>query len=290
MDRQLRPKLVFFGDPQKDTVREVIGEFTRFLGDRVTILADFTQQTCQPEILASCDFAIVFGGDGSIIAAARDLSTCQVPVIGVNLGKLGYLAEFNLRELKDQFDQIVSGRNSIELRMMLRCQVTHNRPGQTQDRSDILAVNDIFITAGPPFRVIELQIRVDGYYVAQCISDGLIVSTPTGSTAYNLSAGGPILNGAMEAVVITPICPHSLSFRPIVIPSGCCIEIEGVRVNDGTTVSMDGQVSRNLCQGQIVNITQARQRFRIVNNPLRNHWQTLATKLGWARPPSYHEP
>jgi len=276
----LLPRLVIFGDPQKGSVAGTIDAFVEFLNGRADILCRSTIEKCTPKVLEQSDYAIVFGGDGSIISAARSLAKMRVPVIGVNLGKLGYLAEFSIEELEKLFDQIVAGQTSIEKRMMLSCQLKVEQLSGT-------AVNEVFVASGPPFRMVELDIHVDGQRVASCISDGLIVSTPTGSTAYNLSAGGPILAGTMKAVVITPICPHSLSFRPIVINAESTVEITGRRVNTGTTVSIDGQVSWPLAKGDVVHIAKAEEDFLVVNNPLRNSWDTLATKLRWAQKPRY---
>jgi NAD+ kinase len=137
--------------------------------------------------------------------------------------------------------------------------------------------------------MIELKILVDGQPLAGCVTDGLIISSPTGSTAYNLSAGGPILSPKIQAMVITPICPHSLSFRPIVIKADSKIEVFGVRVNDGTTISIDGQVSLSLSIDDVVRVEKANNDFLIVNNPLRSQWDTLATKLSWAEKPKYKQ-
>ena len=282
------PKLVIFGDPAKGPVAEAIEESTRFLQDKARIVASCYIEKCTTDVLRNSDFAVVFGGDGSIISAARDLSQANVPVIGVNLGKLGFLAEFSVSELKVLFDNIVSGEAPIERRMLLGCHVSRaSESGREVFRST--AVNEVFVTAGPPYRMIELMIAVDGQHVASCVSDGLIVSTPTGSTAYNLSAGGPILDGSMEAMVITPICPHSLSFRPIVIAATSRVEVRCTRVNEGTTVSVDGQVSRQLSVDNVVVIAQEQSSFLVVNNPLRTRWQTLASKLGWAERPKYEK-
>ncbi|MHC4657431.1 MAG: NAD(+)/NADH kinase, partial [Planctomycetota bacterium] len=228
-------------------------------------------------------FAVVFGGDGSITSAARHLSQVNVPVIGVNLGKLGYLAEFNVEELKEFFPSLTSGKVRIYKRMMLACTISSKE--KTEFNS--VAINDVVITSGPPFKMIELKMSVDGQPLAGCISDGLIISTPTGSTAYNLSAGGPILSPKMEAMVITPMCPHSLSFRPIVINADSTVEVFGVRVNEGTTVSIDGQVSCKLSIDDVVRIERHKGDFLVVNNPLRTQWDTLATKLSWAEKPKY---
>jgi len=280
---KLLPRLVILGDPRKGPVAEAIEEFTSFVRGIAQVVGNCCIEDCTADILQNCDYAVIFGGDGSIISAARNLSQCSVPVIGVNLGKLGFLAEFSVSELKEFFDDIVKGAAPIEKRMMLGCSVFDE--GQEKFRS--AAVNDVFITAGPPFRMIELKMAVDGQQIASCVSDGLIISTPTGSTAYNLSAGGPILAGSMEAMVITPICPHSLSFRPIVINADSTVEVFGTRVNEGTTVSIDGQVSLRLSVDDVVRVERQSSDFLIVNNPLRTRWDTLATKLGWAEKPKY---
>jgi len=278
-----RSRLVIFGDPKKARVGEVIEEFTDFAKDKAEIVASCRIEKCTPAILKKCDFAVVFGGDGSIISAARNLSHSNVPVIGVNLGKLGFLAEFSVGELKDLFNDITSGKAPIEKRMMLGCKVL----ADNREKFFSAAINDVFITAGPPFRMVELKILVDGQLLAGCVSDGLVISTPTGSTAYNLSAGGPILSGKMEAMVITPICPHSLSFRPIVINADSRVDVFGIRVNEGTTVSIDGQVSCKLSIDDAVRVERETSDFLVVNNPLRTQWDTLATKLRWAGKPKY---
>jgi NAD+ kinase len=283
MARSGLPKLVIFGDPEKGNVSEAVAEFTDFAQGKADVAASCGIDECTVEILRAADFAIVFGGDGSIISAARQLSETNVPVIGVNLGKLGFLAEFNVGELKKFFGDIVSGRTRIEKRMMLGCSIS--RGGR--ERFGSVAINDVFITAGPPFRVIELKISVDGQPLADCVSDGLVISTPTGSTAYNLSSGGPILSSNMEAMVITPICPHSLSFRPIVLKADRKLEVFGIRVNEGTTVSIDGQVSCKLSVDDVVKVERHSGNFLVVNNPVRTEWDTLATKLKWAEKPKY---
>jgi len=308
-DMKSLPKLVIFGDPKKGPVAEAIKEFAAFAEGKARITATYSIENLQngaddlsgqqhkgprkapppepmpanPEILKKCDFAIVFGGDGSIISTARYLSQANLPVIGVNLGKLGFLAEFSVAELKECFEDIISGIAPIGKRMMLDCRVLRNG----KEELNSTAVNEVFITAGPPFGMIELKISVDGQPLAGCVSDGLIISTPTGSTAYNLSAGGPIVSPKMEAMVITPICPHSLSFRPIVINANCTVEVFGVKVNKGTTVSVDGHVSAKLSDHSVVTVQRRKGDFLIVNNPRRSRWDTLATKLSWAEKPKY---
>ena len=303
------PKLAIFRDLRKQGVSEAIDEFLSFAKGKAEIVASYgiedLKQTCTkdlpPEdtkVLKKCDYAIVFGGDGSIISTARNVSKASLPVIGVNVGKLGFLAEFSVAELEDFFPCLKKGTAPIDKRMMLNCRIFSDGRGKDREENPSnelrarfcsAAINDIYITAGPPFRMIELKILVDGQPLAGCVTDGLIISPPTGSTAYNLSAGGPILSPKIEAVVITPICPHSLSFRPIVINADSRIEVFGVKVNEGTTISIDGQVSENLTINDIVRIGREDSDFLIVNNPLRSKWDTLATKLSWAEQPKYKQ-
>jgi NAD+ kinase len=295
------PKLAIFRDLRKQGVSEAIDAFLSFAKGKAEIVASYgiedLKQTCTKDspsedvkVLKQCDFAIVFGGDGSIISTARNVSIASLPVIGVNVGKLGFLAEFSVDELEDFFPSLSKGTVPIDKRMMLKCRIFSD--GRSRDRDEKFcsaAINDIYITAGPPFRMVELKILVDGQPLAGCVTDGLIISTPTGSTAYNLSAGGPILSPKIEAVVITPICPHSLSFRPIVINADSKIEVFGVRVNEGTTISIDGQVSLKLSIDDVVRVEKENSDFLIVNNPLRSKWDTLATKLSWAEKPKYNQ-
>jgi NAD+ kinase len=300
-----QPKLVIFGDPKKQGVGKAIEQFTSFVKDKSDIIGSYSIEQLEfscddihaatgeenPEtqkILENCDYAVVFGGDGSIISTARSVSRANVPVIGVNVGKLGFLAEFSVDELVDFFPHLTNGTAPIEKRMMLKCAVFSADKGHdAKEKFCSAAINDCFITAGPPFRMIELKILVDSQPLAGCVSDGLIISTPTGSTAYNLSAGGPIVSPKMDAITITPICPHSLSFRPIVINADSTIEVFGLRVNEGTTMSIDGQVSLRLSNNDVVKVQKQNSDFLTVHNPLRSQWDTLATKLSWAEKPKY---
>lgn len=284
MAKSSLPKLVIFSDPKKGHVAEVVEEFLDFAKGKAEVVASCGIDQCTVDILKEADFAVVFGGDGSITSAARQLSQVNVPVIGVNLGKLGFLTEFSLGELKEFFPSLTSRKLRIEKRMMLRCRIFSNG----REKFSSAAINDVFITAGPPFRMIELKMSVDGQSAIDgLVSDGLIISTPTGSTAYNLSAAGPILSANMQAMVITPICPHSFSFRPVVINADSKVEVFGVSVNEGTTVSVDGQISSKLSIDDVVRIERNKGDFLVVNNPLRTQWDTLATKLSWAEKPKY---
>ena len=288
MQTKKLPRLAIFGHLKRQKVSEVVEEFRDFAKGKAEIITTCGIEDCSPDVLKSCDFAVVFGGDGSIISAARNLSKTGIPMIGVNLGKLGFLAEFSVSELKEYFDDIVGGKVTIEKRMMLRCKV-YDSSNNSRQKFSSAAINDVFITSGQLHRMIELKMAVDGQPIAACVGDGLIISTPTGSTAYNLSAGGPILDSSMQAMVITPICPHSLSFRPIVISADSRVEVFCVRLSEGTTIAIDGQDSLVLSVGDVIKLDRADSDFLVVNNPLRTRWDTLAAKLGWAETPKYEK-
>ena len=279
-----KPKLIIFCDPKRKYATEAADAFLEFAKDKAEILSTCFKGNCPIDTLKQADFAVVFGGDGTILSAARDLSEADVPVIGINVGKLGFLAEFSASEAQELFEKIVSDKTIIEKRMILSCTIVSD--GKKVFSST--AINDLVISAGDPHNMIELQMSVKGQPLAGCVGDGVIISTPTGSTAYNLSAGGPILAANLGAVVITPICPHSLSFRPIVIDADNEVEITPIRINEGTTLTLDGQLMHKMSIGDVVSIVRHPGSFLVVNNPVRTQWDTLAGKLNWATKPKYN--
>jgi NAD+ kinase len=278
-----KPKLIIFGDTRRDFVTEAIEDFIKFAAGKAQILANCFRGDCIDNVIKDADFAVVFGGDGTILSAARDLSSRSVPVIGVNVGRLGFLAEFGIEDIKKLFDRLVTDPSLIEKRMMLKCTIANNG----KEKFSSTAINEVVINAGPDYKMVDLKITVRGQSLADCISDGVIISTPTGSTAYNLSAGGPILSANLSAIVITPICPHTLSFRPIVISADSKVEIIPQRINKGTNVMLDGQILSPLEIGDVVMVEKHNGTFQVVNNPLRTQWDTLAGKLNWAQKPKY---
>lgn len=279
-----KPDIIIFGDPNRQYATEAMQQFVDFVRDKARIISNCFRGDCPLETLKRADFAVVFGGDGTILSAARDLAETNVPVIGVNVGKLGFLAEFSPAEVQSLFEQVTRDP-IVEKRMILQCTVVSHSSGETFSTT---AINDVVIAAGQPFNMIDLKIAVKNQPLADCIGDGLIISTPTGSTAYNLSAGGPILSANLSAIVITPLCPHSLSFRPIVINADNLIDIEPIRVNPGTQIILDGQVPRSLGVKDRISIRKDPGSFLVVNNPLRTQWDTLASKLSWATKPKYN--
>jgi len=279
------PKIIIFGDARRPNAAEALERFLNFAKGKAEVLANCFESRCSVEILKQADYAIGFGGDGTILSAARDLCRTDVPVIGVNVGKLGFLAEFSIDELCRHFDSIAAGRTKIEKRMLLSCSIQSKDNAQSCFTST--AVNDAVISAGSPFHMIELKMSIKGQPLAGLIGDGVIISTPTGSTAYNLSAGGPILSPNLSAMVVTPLCPHSMSFRPIVINASSIVEIRMIRTNPGTTITLDGQLSHKLSAGDVVRIGRDNGTFLVVSNPERSFWDTLAGKLSWAEKPKY---
>jgi len=278
-----KPKLIIFGDTRREFVAEAIDNFTKFAVGKAKILANCFRGDCIGDVAGKADFAIVFGGDGTILSAARDLSETNIPVIGVNVGRLGFLAEFSLEQIKQLFSRVATEKKLVEKRMMLKCTVA----GRGKKKLVSTAINDVVITAGANYNMIGLKMTVRGQSLTDCVSDGLIISTPTGSTAYNLSAGGPILSANLSAIVITPICPHTLSFRPIVIDAGNKIEIRPQKVNKDTAIILDGQILSSLACEDVITVERHKGSFLVVNNPLRTQWDTLAGKLSWAQKPKY---
>lgn len=234
------------------------------------------------------DAILVLGGDGTLLAAARRLGAKQIPLMGVNFGRLGFLAAFTPDQFQADFHKLVDRELPISPRQIL--QVNVESDGREPFSS--IALNDAVVTAGPPYHLIELELTVfsgSGESGAiHCSGDGIILSTPSGSTAYNLSAGGPILMPGVDAVAITPICSHSLSFRPVVVPMTSTIRVNPLRVNVGTTLFCDGQASTPLRAGDRVTITRADHDVLLYDNPHSNPWQALAEKLHWAMGPHYN--
>jgi len=229
------------------------------------------------------DLCLVLGGDGTLLWAARMLAGRGVPLVGVNIGKLGFLAEFSLNDIRQHLPAILAGRVEPTRRLMLRVCIS----GHDATRFCSVAANDIVIAAGPPFRMIDLHVLQDGRDVAHYRGDGLILATPTGSTGYNMSAGGPILHPTMSAVAITPIAPHSLSVRPILIGPDHAITVRAHRVNAGSAVMVDGQATSTLDPGDTIEVTRAPHDALIIPHPDRSFFQTLSEKLQWAKGPNY---
>jgi NAD+ kinase len=223
------------------------------------------------------DALVVLGGDGTLLAASRLLEK-PIPVLGVNFGSLGFLTEITLDDLYPALEGVLEGRYEHEDRRLLRAVV--HREGRPDVTSDVL--NDVVITKAGPSRIIEVDVTVDGAFVSSFRADGIIVSSPTGSTAYNLAAGGPILHPTLPAVVITPICPHMLTNRPLVVGDEARVE---VRLRAGRDVevyaALDGQETFAFADGDHVAVTGSPRRLKLVKAPGRDYYAVLRTKLKW---------
>ena len=238
--------------------------------------AAVTGSAGKPELPGQVDLLIVLGGDGTLLSMARAVGDLGVPLLGVNLGGLGFLTATTLDEMFPALEAYLSGRMAIEERMLLSARVVRN--GQAV--CEYAALNDVVITKSAMSRIIDLAVSVEGRYATAYRADGLIISTPTGSTAYSLSAGGPILFPTMDAVVLTPICSHTLTNRPIVVPGTDRIEVT-LLADQEVMATMDGQVGVGLRGGDTVEIRKAASRIRLVRFPQKDFFSVLRTKLKW---------
>jgi len=230
----------------------------------------------KPELPAQVDLVVVLGGDGTLLSMARAVGDLGVPLLGVNLGGLGFLTATTLEEMLPALEALLAGRMAADERMMLTTRVVRNG----QRLCEYAALNDVVITKAAMSRIIDLAVSVEGQHATEYRADGLIISTPTGSTAYSLSAGGPILFPTMDAIVLTPICSHTLTNRPIVLPGMHRVEVT-LLADQEVMVTVDGQVGVNLKQGDTVEVVKAAARIRLVRFPQKDFFSVLRTKLKW---------
>lgn len=224
------------------------------------------------------DLAVVLGGDGSILRAAKQMGHSQLPILGVNLGKLGFLAALSPQELLSVLPQVAAGQCRVLEHLMFNCQIV--RDGQVI--AEQLGLNETAVLAGPPFRMLHVDLCVDGELATTYACDGLIVSTPIGSTAHSLSAGGPILRQTLSAFVICPISPHTLTVRPVVDSADRIYEMHVSEPNEGTTAVVDGREVCRLTAADRVRIARAEPTFQLIEVQGRSYYRTLRDKLGWA--------
>lgn len=231
------------------------------------------------ELTLDADLIIVLGGDGTMISTARLVGDQNVLVLGVNYGSLGYLTDFRIEEMFPALESIIAGKYEIDRREMLTAE--HWRGGERLVTGRVL--NDVVINKSALARIIDIEVKLNGLFVNTFRADGLIVATPTGSTAYNLSAGGPIIYPSMNAVVLTPICPFTLSNRPIVVPDDARIDLTLENENEGVVLSLDGQTGYTMKAGDEVVIRKSKTTFNLVQPENRNYFDVLRDKLKWGR-------
>lgn len=225
------------------------------------------------------DLVIVLGGDGTMIAAARLIGDSEPLVLGINYGSLGYLTDFRFEEMLPALEAIFADDCEIDRRVMLDAE--HWRDGEMQSSGRVL--NDVVINKAALARIIEIEVRLNDLAVNTYRADGLIVATPTGSTAYNLSAGGPIVYPSMNAVVLTPICPFTLTNRPIVVPDHATIELKLHDENEGVVLSLDGQTGYPMRARDLIRIRKSSATLNLVQPTNRNYFDVLRDKLKWGR-------
>lgn len=228
------------------------------------------------------DMVVAFGGDGTLLMAARSVRKYNVPILGINLGAFGYLTVFNLNEMIEALEMIYRGEYRTERRMMLDVEV------HSGDRTidDCSVLNDVVINRGNLSRMVDLEVIVDDRYLTTYKADGLIVSTPTGSTAYSLSAGGPIVFPMLHSIIINPICPHTLTNRPVMLPENAGIRVVLWTKGVGATATLDGQLSFDLRSGDAIVIRKSAYVTNLVTSPQREYLQILRSKLGWGGSPT----
>ena len=234
------------------------------------------------EIGSRVDMIVAFGGDGTLLMAARSVRKFNVPILGINLGAFGYLTVFNLNEMIEALEMIYRGDYRTEKRMML--DVLVHGGGKTQE--DYSVLNDVVINRGNLSRMVDLEVIVDDRYLTTYKADGLIVSTPTGSTAYSLSAGGPIVFPVLDSIIINPICPHTLTNRPVMLPESASIRVVLWTKGLGATATLDGQLSFDLRSGDSIVIRKSKYVTNLVTSPRREYLQILRSKLGWGGSPT----
>ncbi len=225
------------------------------------------------------DLIVVLGGDGTMISTARLTGEREILILGINYGSLGYLTEFRIEEMFSALEAILEGDYETDRRVML--DVEHWRGGSKLETGRVL--NDVVINKTALARIIEIEVNLNNLYVNSFRADGLIVSTPTGSTAYNLSAGGPILYPSMNAVVLTPICPFTLTNRPIVVPDDAEIKIQLKNENEGVVLTLDGQIGYQIQLQDHVLIRKSTTSFNLIKPTNRNYFDVLRNKLKWGR-------
>jgi NAD+ kinase len=274
-------RIFVLGNAHRRGVKEEAERLLPFVRQHAeVVLVDLYQQQELHHLRA--DLALVLGGDGAILRAARQMGYQQTPVLGVNLGKLGFLADLSPEEMKECFPKVVQGEYRVTRHLMFECVIE-----SAGSQRVLLGLNEVLFHTGLSFRLLDLDLKVDDETATRFSGDGLIVSTPVGSTAHSLSAGGPILGQDLDAFVITPICPHTLTYRPVVDSADKLYSISLVSDAVEAIVKIDGQESIAVTKGQRVLIRRAPVSFGLVKVPGRAYYQTLRDKLRWGTSPNY---
>lgn len=264
----------------QSTWRE-LEEFLRGQPETEIVAAEITEDL-QIEGLQA-DLVLTLGGDGAILRACRHLGMRQLPILGINLGRLGFLADLAPEEFRARYEEIRARGYRVAEHLMFEC--TLKRADGTAETH--LGLNEVALSAAASLRMIDVDLAIDGEHVTTYSGDGVIVSTPVGSTAHSLSAGGPVLRQDLQAFVITPICPHTLTNRPLVDRASCVYSLTVPNFHEGAMLVIDGQVKLPLAEGDVIEVRQAPVTFKLARVPGHSFYGTLHRKLGWGGQPRY---
>jgi NAD+ kinase len=273
--------------PRRSDLCDVVPPLLKWLAARgIKTLLDEETAHCLPDgskgqtrqqVANASQLLLVLGGDGTLLAAARLAAPRGIPVLPINMGSLGFLTNFTLQELHPALDDTLEGRFSLSERILISVDLV--RAGKVIDTQRVL--NEVVINKGALARMIDLELIIDGGFVCRYRADGLIVSTPTGSTAYSLSAGGPIVHPAVESFVITPICPHMLSDRPLVIRDSSAVEMKLSGNTESVFLTLDGQRGIPLQPADLVRASRAKEILKLIQPPKKSYFEILRNKLKW---------
>ncbi len=273
--------------PKKTEIREIVPPLCAWLRERdvevfidketASIVESSGKSLGRNEMSSQADLLIVLGGDGTLLATARALNRKPVPILAVNLGGLGFLTVITREELYPTLEQVLAGKAEIERRVQIAGELVR----ADEVISSFLALNDVVLNKGAIARILDFDVLVDGRFISTYKSDGLIVSTPTGSTAYSLAAGGPIVAPAVAAFIVTPICAHTLTQRPLVLPDTAHIEIAVKSQHEAAYLTVDGQVGLAAHSEDVVRLRKADSHVEIVRPPAKDYFEILRQKLKW---------
>jgi NAD+ kinase len=273
--------------PRRSNLAEIMPTLLHWLEERGVVpvydteTASFLKNSSigktRHQVSEEADLLLVLGGDGTLLVAAREAAARGVPVLPINMGSLGFLTSFTVEELYPALENVLAGHATINERVLLLVECVSK--GQTATQQHVL--NDAVVHKGTLARMIELELRIDGSFVCRYRADGLIIATPTGSTAYSMSAGGPIVHPAVESILITPICPHTLSDRPVVVRDTSQIELRLSETSDSVFLTLDGQTGVPMQAGDRVRITRAAERLKLIQPPNKTYFEILRNKLKW---------
>jgi NAD+ kinase len=277
-------RLIVLARDQSPRVQNAWREMSEFLGREagaVVVAAAVTDDLVLDDLEA--DLVVVLGGDGAILRACRQMGTRQLPIVGINLGRLGFLADLSPAEFRDEFPRLRARDYRVVEHLMFECTLRAvGQPAETH-----LGLNEVVFSSGASLRMLDVELAIDNEPITTYSCDGLIVSTPVGSTAYSLAAGGPILRQDLQAFVVTPICPHALTHRPLVDRADCVYRLTARRGFEGAAVVIDGQVHRPLHEGDVVEVRRAPVTFKLARVSGHSYYAMLRRKLNWGGQPRY---